>query len=40
LYQYHFTTGAEKKTTGDWWSREDMGQTIATVRRPGAEPLQ
>jgi predicted DCC family thiol-disulfide oxidoreductase YuxK len=40
LYQYRFTTAAEKQKTGDWWSREDLGETIDTVRRPGAEPLQ
>ncbi len=25
LYRYRFTTPAEKKQTGDWWVREELG---------------
>jgi len=31
LYQYHFTTPAERKATGNWWSRELKGEYVPTV---------
>jgi hypothetical protein len=31
LYQYHFTTPSERKSTGNWWSRELKGEYVPTV---------
>jgi hypothetical protein len=31
LYQYHFTTPPERKSTGNWWSRELKGEYVPTV---------
>jgi lipase maturation factor 1 len=31
LYQYHFTTPAERKSTGNWWRREPRGEYVPAV---------
>jgi lipase maturation factor len=31
LYQYHFTTPAERNSTGNWWSREPKGEYVPPV---------
>jgi hypothetical protein len=31
LYDYHFTTMAERKTTGAWWKREERGIYLPRV---------
>src|SRR5262249_2939953 len=37
LYEYHFTTRAERAKTGAWWRREQLGQYLPVVRNP-SEP--
>jgi hypothetical protein len=31
LYQYHFTTPAERKNTGNWWRCERRGEYVPAV---------
>lgn len=31
LYNYHFTTAAERRVTGDWWRREFAGEYLAPI---------
>ena len=31
FYQYHFTTPAERKSTGNWWRREPRGEYVPAV---------
>lgn len=33
LYAYHFTTWAERRATGDWWKREEIGEYLPVVSR-------
>ncbi len=35
LYRYRFTTGAERRASGEWWSRELLGE----YARPFASPM-
>ena len=34
LYDYHFTTPAERADTGNWWKRELMGEYLRAVELP------
>jgi hypothetical protein len=34
LYRYRFTTPAERRTTGAWWSREELGEYLPPLRLP------
>lgn len=34
LYDYHFTTRAERAETGNWWKRELMGEYLRAVELP------
>jgi hypothetical protein len=31
LYEYHFTTPAERKATGQWWTRQFAGEWFPPV---------
>jgi len=31
LYEYRFTTSAERGTTGDWWSRDYLGVYVRAI---------
>jgi hypothetical protein len=33
LWQYWFTTWAEKRATGDWWKRKQLGLYAPVVTR-------
>ena len=37
-YQYHFTSGAERATTGAWWKREFLGYLTGTIG-PGSQAV-
>jgi len=30
-YLYHFATRAQRRATGDWWTREEAGMLVAPV---------
>lgn len=32
LYRYHFTTSEERRKTGDWWRREELGDYLPILR--------
>jgi hypothetical protein len=32
LYRYRFTTPAERRSTGAWWSRELLGEYLPPLR--------
>jgi hypothetical protein len=34
LYDYHFTTRAERNATGDWWKREEKREYLRPVSLP------
>ncbi|MDP1818782.1 MAG: lipase maturation factor family protein [Acidimicrobiales bacterium] len=38
LYEYRFTTRAERRETGAWWHREALGTFLAPVRRAASTP--
>jgi hypothetical protein len=38
LYRYRFTTGAERRATGAWWSRELEGTLVGPLGLRRAEP--
>jgi hypothetical protein len=41
LYRYRFTTPAERRQTGAWWSRDLLGDYLPPLRLdPGAEDLR
>jgi hypothetical protein len=31
FYEYHFTTGAERRLTGAWWKREERGEYLPAL---------
>jgi hypothetical protein len=31
LYRYRFTTASERRQTGAWWKREELGDYLPTV---------
>jgi hypothetical protein len=35
LFRYRFTTRAERKATGDWWVRDEVGDYLPALSRPG-----
>ena len=38
LYQYWFTTMAEKRATGNWWKRNYIGVYAPVITRAPADP--
>jgi hypothetical protein len=40
LYRYRFTTPAERRQTGAWWSRELLGEYLPPLRLPQGEPAR
>lgn len=31
IFEYHFTTAAERRATGEWWKREDRGEYLPRI---------
>jgi hypothetical protein len=40
LYRYRFTTPAERRQTGAWWSRELLGEYLPPLRLDRGEPAR
>jgi hypothetical protein len=38
LYDYRFTTPAERRETGAWWARRELGLYLPVVSREMLEP--
>jgi hypothetical protein len=34
MYRYRFTTRAERRETGAWWHRTDVGEYLPPARSP------
>jgi len=31
MYDYHFTTWAERRATGHWWTRTELGEYLPAI---------
>lgn len=39
LFEYHFTTWAERRATGAWWTREPVGDLVRPIGRTALESV-